>query len=209
MARNTEQGDASAEAIAGQPLTETPHDNVPLWEIAKVFATIGITGFGGGLAIIAMMQDYCVNRKKWLGLEEFTHGVALGQILSAFAVNTSLFVGYRLRGVAGALTAACAFLAPSVTGVIILSRLYFTYHNLPSMQSALHGVSAVVVAIVINAAWSMVKNRTKSVETYVLAAGAATYALVTDKPIVLALAAAALYGVAKLMMTKGGANEKA
>lgn len=182
---------------------------VSLWEIAGVFALIGITGFGGGLAIIAMIQDYCVTRRKWLTLDEFTHGVALGQILSAFAVNTSLFVGYRLRGVAGALTAACAFLAPSVTGVIILSWLYFTYHRLPSMQSALHGVSAVVVAIIVSAAWSMTKSRMKSAETYVLAAGAAALTLLTKIPILFVLLAAALYGLAKLRLAKEGANETA
>jgi len=187
----------------------TPRREVSLWEIARVFAVIGITGFGGGLAIIAMMQDICVERRKWLTLEEFTHGVALGQILSAFAVNTSLFVGYRLRGAAGALTAACAFLAPSVAGVIILSWLYFTYHHLPSMQSALHGVSAVVVAVVISAAWSMSRSRLKSFETPILAAAAAALMLFTKVPIPIVLLAAAFYGLLKLRLRRGGANETA
>lgn len=218
MARSIEREDPSRTTSVQIPEDlevdhgqDDPSDSeqVSLWEIAKVFATIGITGFGGGLAIIAMIQDYCVTRRKWLTLDEFTHGVALGQILSAFAVNTSIFVGYRLRGVAGALTAACAFLAPSVTGVIILSWLYFTYHHLPSMKSALHGVSAVVVAIILSAAWSMIKTRLKSAETFVLAAGAAAVMLLTKTPIVFILLAAAIYGITKLLISKGGKNETA
>jgi chromate transporter len=218
LARSNEHSDDPHTGLADNPTTTEPTDasncstsgeQVSLLEIAKVFALIGITGFGGGLAIIAMIQDYCVTRRKWLTLDEFSHGVALGQILSAFAVNTSLFVGYRLRGVSGALTAACAFLAPSVTGVIILSWLYFSYHHLPSMKSALNGVSAVVVAIIVSAAWTMGKSRMKSAETYLLAAAAAALTLFTKMPIVLVLLAAAVYGLIKMLLTKGGANEAA
>jgi len=183
---------------------------VSLWEIARMFFIIGITGFGGGLAIIALIQDYCVNRKKWLSLEEFSHGVAFGQILSAFAVNCTLFVGYRLRGVKGALVAASAFLAPSVSIVIILSWLYFRYHRVPSLQSALHGVSPVVVALIVSAAWSMSKGRMKSAEPILLALAAAGLMMIFPKiPIILVLFAAVVYGLTKLQFTKGAVNEKA
>lgn len=209
MSSETNGGDAprtdcACGTMEADPNTSAKH--VSLWEIAKVFLIIGATGFGGGLAIIALIQDYCVRRLKWLSLEEFTHGVAFGQILSAFAVNTSLFVGYRLRGVAGALVAACAFLAPSVIAVIILSWLYFTYHQLPSMKSALHGVSPVVVALVVSAAWSMSKGRMKSAESLLLAAGALAVVVFTKVPMFFVLLAAAAYGLIKIRLTRGSAD---
>lgn len=184
-------------------------ERVSLWQIAKVFLIIGTTGFGGGLAIIALIQDYCVDRLRWLSLEEFTHGVAFGQILSAFAVNATLFVGYRVRGVAGALVAGCAFLAPSVVAVIILSHLYLSFQHLRWIQSALHGVSAVVVALVVSAAWSMGKDRIKSAESIVLAASAlATVLLVPKMPMLFVLLAAAAYGLLKIKLAGGSSDEK-
>ena len=101
----------------------SPGNVVSLFEISKVFLTIGIIGFGGGMAIIALIQDYCVVRRRWLELDEFSHGIAFGQILGPFAVNSAIFVGYRLRGLKGAVIAAVSFLIPSVVLVIILSAL--------------------------------------------------------------------------------------
>jgi chromate transporter len=87
--------------------------------------------------------------------EEFLHGVALGQILGPFAVNTSFFVGYRFFGILGGLACAAAFLAPSVALVILLSWLYFSFHAIPALQTALLGLGPVVIALILSAAWSM------------------------------------------------------
>lgn len=142
--------------------------NVSLFEIAKVFLTIGTIGFGGGMAIIAVVQDYCVNRKKWLNLDEFLHGVTLSQLWGAFASNITIFVGYRVRGFKGAIVAVSSFLAPSIFFVIILSALYMRYHNVPSLQSALNGISPVVVALIIAAAFQMGKEKIKKIEPIIL-----------------------------------------
>jgi chromate transporter len=90
-------------------MTIMKKNKVTLMEISKTFLTIGTIGFGGGLAIIALMQEYCVIRKKWLSIEEFSHGIALGQFLGPFATNASIFIGYRLRGFIGGLTALVFF----------------------------------------------------------------------------------------------------
>ena len=127
-------------------------NRVSLWEIARAFLTIGTIGFGGGMAIIAMIQDYCVVRRRWLELDEFSHGIAFGQILGPFAVNASIFVGYRLRGLKGAVVAAISFLIPSVTLVIVMSALYARFHHVPSLQAALRGIRPVVVALILAAA---------------------------------------------------------
>lgn len=181
---------------------------VPLLEIAKVFLTIGSIGFGGGIAIIALMQDYCVTRRRWLELDEFTHGVAFGQILGAFAVNTSIFVGYRLRGLAGALVAVISFLAPSVVVVMVLTDLYIHYQKIPSLQTALSAIGPVVIALIATAAYQMGKNRIKSAESVILMLISIALVAFLKFPIVIVLLTAACYALLKIKFIKGGSIDE-
>ena len=117
-----------------QPEPERHQLSLPA--LALTFLKIGTIGFGGGMAIIALMEHELVRKRRVIGAEEFLHGVGLGQILGPFAVNTALFTGYRLYGTLGGLIAASAFMAPSLALVIILSWLYFSYHAIPALQGA-------------------------------------------------------------------------
>ena len=132
-----------------------PHVRPTLWELIRVFFYIGCAGFGGGMAIVAMIEDICVHRRRWMSPEEFAHGVAFGQFLGAFAVNTATFVGYRMLGLVGGVAAVTAFLTPGVALVIALSALYLHYQSVPAMQAALHGIGPVVVAVLLSAAYRM------------------------------------------------------
>jgi chromate transporter len=119
------------------------------------FFRIGVLGFGGGMALIAMIEAEYVRRNRRIEPEEFIHGVGLGQILGPFAVNTSFFVGYRLHGLPGGIAAVISFMAPSVSIVIPLSWLYFAYRTIPSLQGPLNGLTPVVIALIVSATWSM------------------------------------------------------
>jgi chromate transporter len=126
------------------------------------FLKIGAIGFGGGMAVIAIMERELVVRKRALESEEFIHGVGLGQVLGPFAVNTALFIGNRLYGIWGGLACAFAFIAPSVMLVILLAWLYFSFHALPALQDAIRGLGPVVIALILGAAWSMGKKTVRS-----------------------------------------------
>lgn len=173
-------------------------NEVSLIKIAKVFLTIGTIGFGGGLAIIALMQEYCVNRKKWLNLEEFSHGIALGQFLGPFAVNASIFVGYRLRGFIGGIVSLVSFLFPSIVFVIILSALYVHYHKIPSLQLALKTINPVVIALILSAAYQMGKGKIKSFEPIFLVLITIFLTLYLKLQVVIILLLALLYGFIKV-----------
>ncbi|MGQ9919052.1 MAG: chromate transporter, partial [Bryobacteraceae bacterium] len=123
--------------------------------LAGLFARIGATGFGGGMAVVSLMEQELVRKRRLLGLEEFLHGVGLGQVLGSFAVNAAAFSGYRLAGRVGALVAAVSFLAPSVALVIVLSAMYFRYQAVPALAGAVSGLGPVVVALIVAAAWSI------------------------------------------------------
>ena len=132
------------------------------------FLKIGALGFGGGMAVIALMEQDLVDKKHVISSEEFLHGVGMAQVLGPFAPNTALFVGNRLYGSLGGLACALAFLIPSVSLVILLSWLYFTFHAIPALQSAIGGLSPVVIALILSAAWSMGRKAVRSWPTALL-----------------------------------------
>jgi chromate transporter len=196
-----------------------PHEKPSLREIAGLFLFIGMVGFGGGMAIVALIEDTCVRKRRWMAPDEFAHGVAFGQFLGAFAVNTTTFVGYRMRGLAGAVVAVVAFLTPGTAIVIALSALYFRYQQTPALQSALHGIGPVVVAVLLSAAWRMGRPLAGARQGVVccrfdawasrfepLAIAVASFALLYfhSAPVLAILAGVAAYGTLRVVLTDKG-----
>ncbi len=140
---------------------ENGRRHIPFREIFTTFFYIGATGFGGGMAIVSLMERICVHRKRWLGLDEFMHGLAFGQILGPFSLNTAIFIGYYLRGIIGGIIAGVGFISPSFCLISLLSWLYFKFHELPQLQSALKGTNPVVIALIIVAAIGMMRSKVK------------------------------------------------
>ncbi len=142
---------------------------VSLTNIFLTFAKIGLTGFGGGMAIVALIERICVKEKRWLGNEEFMHGLAFGQILGPFSLNTCTFIGHYLRGIRGGIIAAVAFILPSFLLVTTLSWLYFTYHKLPQLQAALKGTNPVVIGLIVVVAIDMGRKQIKGANSFLMA----------------------------------------
>ena len=170
---------------------------VSLTEIFLTFAKIGLTGFGGGMAIVALVERICVKEKGWLSAEEFMHGLAFGQILGPFSLNVCTFIGQHLRGVRGGVVAAVAFILPSFLLVSLLSWLYFTFHKLPQLQAALKGTNPVVIALILVVALDMGRKQIKGANgcLMALAAFAATVLIKLNAAWVLLAAALWALGV--------------
>jgi len=134
---------------------ETTRKRVSLGEIFRTFLLIGITGFGGGMAVVALVERVCVREKEWVSNEEFMHGLAFGQFLGPFSLNACTFVGCTLRGRIGGGVAAVGFILPSFLIVSFLSFLYFRFHQLPELQAALRGTNPVIIALILVAALGM------------------------------------------------------
>jgi chromate transporter len=145
---------------------------VSLGRLLAIFLKVGSIGFGGGMAVIALMEQEFVRKRRLIPLDEFVHSVGLGQVLGSFAVNVAVFIGYRLFGAAGALLSAGAFLAPSVALVIVLSDLYFLYHAVPALQSTVAGLAPVVIALILGAAWSVGQKVLRSWQAILIGIGA-------------------------------------
>ena len=202
-------------SLEAQPLEQgkaAPLLSLPA--LLLTFLKIGAIGFGGGMAVIALMEQDLVDKKHAISSEEFLHGVGMAQVLGPFAPNTALFVGNRLYGPLGGLACALAFLVPSVSLVILLSWLYFTFHAIPALQSAIGGLSPVVIALILSAAWSMGRKAVRSWPTALLGVFALGASLLKVNAVYV-LVAAGLLGLlaGKQRLTgkgsAGGSQEKA
>ncbi|MBC8018408.1 MAG: chromate transporter [Verrucomicrobia bacterium] len=134
---------------------------VSLMEIFMTFAKIGLTGFGGGMAIVALVERICVKEKNWISSEEFLHGLAFSQILGPFSLNVCTFTGHHLRGIRGGIVAAVGFILPSFLLISLLSWLYFTYNELPRLQAALKGTNPVIIGLIVVVAIDMGRKQIK------------------------------------------------
>ena len=169
--------------------------NVPLAEIFLTFATIGLTGFGGGMAIVALVERICVKEKEWISSEEFLHGLAFGQILGPFSLNVCTFTGHHLRGIRGGIIAAVAFILPSFLLVSLLSWLYFTYNKLTQLQAALRGTNPVVIGLILVVAIDMGRKQIKDLNSVLIALAAFAATVVFRLNAAWVLLAAALWSL--------------
>ena len=120
------------------------------------FFEIGLTGFGGGLAVIAQIRAMTVRSRRWLTDSEFIEGLALAQSLpGTSAGNLVTYIGLRLRGWRGAAVAMTGFILPSMLMMIVLAILYRHLRALPDTDRLFHGLNAAVVALILVTAWRM------------------------------------------------------
>ena len=123
------------------------------------FLKIGIVGFGGGVAVLAMIRSLTVRKRGWLTDSEFAEAVALAQSLPGTSAGNSVsYIGLRLRGWRGAAVAMSGFILPSTIMMIALAILYKHLHNLAGSERFFHGLNGAVVALILVTAWRMGKN---------------------------------------------------
>jgi chromate transporter len=133
-----------------------------LAELAGLFLKLGVIGFGGPPAHLAMMEAAAVTRFGWLSAEEFAAGVALCELLPGPAsTQMGIYIGYVRSGWLGAIVAGVCFIAPAFAIVVGLSWAYFRFQGLPQLQSLLLGVSPIVLAILLNFTYSFGRKTLK------------------------------------------------
>jgi chromate transporter len=123
------------------------------------FLKIGLTGFGGGFAVLSQIRYVVVIERRWLGEHDFVEALALGQSLpGTSAGNAVTYIGYRLRGWRGAGVSLSAFILPSMFMMIALAVFYDRFRALPNTEQLFHGFNAAVVSLIAVTAWRMGKQ---------------------------------------------------
>jgi chromate transporter len=142
--------------------TETAEQAPSLARLFLSFLKLGATAFGGP-AMIAYIRRMAVEKKKWMDDASFRDGVAFCQMVpGATAMQSSAYVGLRVRGVSGAAVSFIGFGLPAFLVMMALSALYMYTRNLPVIISAFNGLQAIIVSIVANAAITFGRTSIKS-----------------------------------------------
>jgi chromate transporter len=138
-----------------------PRTKVALVTIFLLFARIGLTSFGGGVA--AWVYREAVHRRRWLTEDEFLAGLTLAQILPGpNVVNISIYVGHRVRGATGSLVAVLALLIPPMFVAVGLLVLFGSFDHLRWLHAALEGVAAAAVGLTFSVAYSAARRAIKA-----------------------------------------------
>ena len=140
-----------------------------LWELFITFAKVGVMTFGGGYAMLPILQREVVENKKWASEEELVDYFAIGQCTpGVIAVNTATFVGQKRRGVAGGILATLGVVFPSLVIICILAGLISNFAELAVVQNAFAGIKVCVCVLILNAVLKLLKKSVIDVPTFVM-----------------------------------------
>ncbi len=130
-----------------------------LWTLFWTFAKVGIMTFGGGYAMLPILQREVVDNKGWATEEELMDYFAIGQCTpGVIAVNTATFIGQRLKGVSGAVTATLGVVFPSLVIISILAGVIEAFSHLLWVQKAFGGIRVCVCVLILNAVVKLYKK---------------------------------------------------
>lgn len=123
-----------------------------LFDMFITFAKIGVMTFGGGYAMLPILQREVVENKKWATEEEIMDYFAIGQCTPGIiAVNTATFIGQKNKGIWGGITATLGVVFPSLVIISILAGVIKTFSSVPIVQHALGGIRICVCILILNA----------------------------------------------------------
>lgn len=120
-----------------------------LIELFWAFFKIGLFTIGGGYASLPLIENEIVDVQAWITLQEYTDVVTISQITPGpIAINSATFVGTKVAGFAGAVSATIGVVTPSIIIALLLARMYYKYRNVDTLQGVLAGLRPAVVALI-------------------------------------------------------------
>lgn len=133
------------------------------------FAKIGVMTFGGGYAMLPILQREIVEKNGWATDAELTDYFAIGQCTpGVIAVNTATFIGYKKKGVFGGIVTTLGLVFPSLVIISLIAAFLTNFADIPAVQNALAGVNACVVALIASSVVKLGKNTLKNSPSIVI-----------------------------------------
>ena len=170
-----------------------------LYELFLTFAKIGLFTFGGGYAMISIIEDACVERKRWITHDEMMNVTVIAESTPGpIAINCATFVGYKQGGMAGAAAATAGIVLPSFVIIYLISVFFEHFLEIAWIAHAFMGIRIAVGILIVDAALRMMKKMRKKPLPVVIMICAAAVVLLADilaarvSSIVLMLAAGAV-----------------
>ncbi|OON97882.1 MAG: chromate transporter [Epulopiscium sp. Nele67-Bin005] len=167
-----------------------------LFDLFKVFFRIGGCTFGGGYAMLPMLQKEVVEKYKWATEEEIMDYFAIGQMTPGIiAVNTATFIGYKYRGVLGALFATLGIVTPSIIIITLIATIFDQLIHYSVVQHAFEGIRIVVIALIGEAVYKLSRQSVKSKLTLLLFVMALVIMVLVDITPIAVICVGAIVGV--------------
>ncbi len=125
---------------------------------------IGAFTFGGGYAMIALLENEFIAKKKWVGKEEFLDMVAIAESTPGpIAINSATYIGYKVCGVLGSLVATLGMVIPSFTIIFVISLFFDRFLSLAYVGYAFRGIQVCVIYLIFTAGLKLLKQMKKNV----------------------------------------------
>ncbi len=177
-----------------------------LAQLFLIFAKLGAFTFGGGYAMLPLIQREFVEKRNWATDQEMLDYFAIGQCMpGVIAVNTATFIGYKRKGIAGGIASTLGMVFPSVVIILIIAAFIANFSEYAIVAHILNGVRVVVAVLIINAVLSMWKNSVVDKICIGLVAISFILSLISVSPVYLVIGAA-LAGIALSALKERGAK---
>ncbi len=133
------------------------------------FAKVGVMTFGGGYAMLPILEREVVDAKHWATREELLNYFAVGQCTPGIiAVNTATFIGYKNKGIPGAIIATAGLVFPSLIIIMLIAAFLQGFAEIEAVQHAFAGIRAVVAALIIQAVVKFFKSGVKDITGFLI-----------------------------------------
>ncbi len=173
------------------------------------FFKIGIMTFGGGYAMLPMLERELVNKKQYITMDEIMDYYAVGQCTpGVIAVNVATFIGYKRRGILGGIFATLGVIFPSIIIITLLASVLQMIAGHEIVKHAFAGISVAVCALIIQAIFKLAKSGIKDLMTAVIALVALGLAALDVSPIFIIIGCGALGVVVKTLIDKREGKHK-
>ena len=132
---------------------------ISLYKLFTTFFRIGLFTFGGGYAMVPLIERDVVEKNGWVGKDNFIDLLAVAQSApGVFAVNMAVFIGYRLRGKRGALAASLGCVFPSVAIILLIALFFRSFRHIEVVNNIFMGIRPVVVALIAVPVFNVAKS---------------------------------------------------
>ena len=176
-----------------------------LWQVFITFFKIGAFTFGGGYAMVPLIQREASEKQGWVTDEDILDIVAIAESTPGpIAINSATFVGYRACGVLGSVCATLGVVLPSFLIILAISSILREFQENVYVQYAFRGIRAGVLALILKAMWGMYKKCRKNVPAYIVMAAAFVLVAFVKLPVLWVIAGCAVFGIVTFFnMEKG------
>lgn len=145
--------------ISSTPNTQYPSPKGFYWEAFKTFFKIGAFTLGGGYAMISIIQNEVVVKKKWIPEDQFVDLIAVAQSCpGVLAANISVFVGYKMRKTLGALVTCLGAILPSFLIILCIALFFHQFMDIPWVAAMFRGIRPAVVALIAVPTFTLAKS---------------------------------------------------